>query len=66
VHRFFFIQKKFTVRSNYWIRTVEPLRSGSTVVDFPYYTTFFPLFLYAGSATAAARLQRRRIHTRML
>jgi hypothetical protein len=35
------------------------------LADFPFYTTFFSFF-YVGIATAAACLQRRRIHTRML
>ena len=48
------------------MRTVERLFSGSILADFPFYTTCFSLFLYAGCTTAAAGRQQRRIHTRML
>jgi hypothetical protein len=47
------------------MRTVERLLSGSILADFPFYTTSFSLFLYAGCTTAAF-LQHSRIHTRML
>lgn len=47
------------------MRTVEPLLSGSKLVDFSLLHDLFIPFFYAGCTTTAF-LQHSRIHTRML